>query len=112
EGVGADQVEEVGSRHLVNAAVKERSTEGGRGHGQRGFQEAEVADAGQASVALDQVPVQGEDLVEREENDGHLLGQALEDAAILAVGRRHDPLELCGTAPTAYRRDDDDLTVG
>src|SRR5712664_130512 len=111
EGVVLDEVEEVRGGHLKDLPVEEFPPEGRLRSGERRFEQPDVADTRPPSVPRDLVRVQGEHLVERQEDDAHDSASRLNTSPYcrcasatsflsLAVRRRSRTGETMMTSPS------------
>ena len=102
ERVVLDEMEQIRSGLLRKGRVQELAFERHLRHRERRLEEATVADAQRPSVATHLVSVDGEYLIEREEEDGHawsrwrLLGQTAKGASVLSVEVAEEPLQPRG----------------
>lgn len=88
ERVVLNEVEEIGSSHLVKVGVRVVTAKSDRRHGHRGLKKPQVSNTPVPAVPLDLVAVDFQDFAEAEESraDG-LLRQALECSPVLTVHR-------------------------
>ena len=86
------------------------TTEGDRGHGERGFQQSAVPHAPGSTVALDLVGVDRQHLIQRQEGR-HVgsqrrcdsVGEPAKRAGVLSVEFLHDLAQTCRALLRAYR---------